>query len=149
MTWCPILLHAVLFGEADQFIDGGKSKAGDGICTAIIDGDPPCVPVGKCCAREDNIGYIPDTFIEFPWCHEIISGAIFDFPGFIQVQKRGADAVYVTVAGGKNAMVNQKPAFIGFNGCRAGTNLGALPCGKIALDGAEDKAVTSPEFQIL
>ena len=98
LTWHPVPLHAVLLGEADQFIDGGKCKTSDGICTAIIDGDPPCVFVGECSAREDNIGYIPDAFIEFPWCHEIISGAIFDFPGFIQVQKRGADAL--TLPGG-------------------------------------------------
>ena len=46
-------------------------------------------------------------------------------------------------------MVNQQPAFIGFNGDGTGTDLHALPCGFIALDSAHHEAVASPVYHIL
>ena len=139
----------MLFGELNQFVDRGKGQTGYGIRAAVVDGNASGILIRERGAGEDDIGHIADAFVEFPRSHEVVPGTILDLPRFIQIQKGGTDTIDIAVAGGEHTMVNQQPAFVGFNRRRSRTDLGALPGGIVALDGAENEAVASPELQIL
>src|ERR1700689_1134020 len=93
-----------------------KCQAGDSVGAAIVDGEFSAGGVEKGGTGENDVWNIADAFILGLGGHQVRGGTMGYLPGFFQIQEGGGEAVYKTVAAIQDAVIDQQPAFAGFDG---------------------------------
>jgi len=66
----------VILDECEQFVDLHKGELGNGVGTAVVDGDPPAGGIGQRGAREHNVRDVADALVGHPRIEEVGPGAI-------------------------------------------------------------------------
>ena len=122
----PETLKAVFLGEGDDIVQVCIGDGQDGIRGAVVEGHA-LVLVDDGGAGEDHARHVAYAFIGFCGGEEIGPCAVPDMPGFLEVENRRADAVDVARAACSNAVVDEEPPLVCFNGCGSCAYLCALP----------------------
>ena len=154
VSWCKptrkksSLRHIVFLGVFNQLVYGSECQTGHGVCTAVVDGNSAGIGIGERRAGESNVGNVAVLLVRYFGAQDVELGAVFHLPRLVDVQDRCAHTVYVTVAGGDYAVVDQQPTFIGLDGAGACAGLGALPCGYVKGCGTEYVSVLAPEGEV-
>ena len=129
---------------ADRLVHRGEGQRNAGVGGAIVQGDAAGFGVGKGGAGEHHVRHVPEAFIRFMGCQKEAVRTVQDFPRLVLVQKRRTHAVGEAVAAGENAVVEQQPSLVRFNGCGTCANLGHFP----VFHGSHDETVLTPVGQI-
>lgn len=135
----------VVEDEADDFVRMAETECGKGVRCAVIDRDTPGVGVAQETDRETDAGNKAAKFIRCFGAEKGFAGAGDDLPGFVNIQQHSSNGIGETVAGAADAVVEEEPAFAGFNGRGACTNLDALPPGATTSD---DMPVSAPVDEV-
>ena len=106
------LYLAVVVKEVHNVVNVCERKSGAGICAAVVDADPACVSVNKVCTGECYCVGIADKLVIGLGADKVGSASLEDFPRLVLVKESSGEAVHITVAGGQNAVVENKPAAV-------------------------------------
>ena len=98
--------------------------------------------------REAYIGHITHTFVRFTRREEIRSRTELHLPRLVQIKQCRSKGIDITIAGTKHTVVEQQPAFTGFDRNRAGTYFQALPCTLFKRRRRHDMPMASPKLQV-
>ena len=76
----------VFLHKVQQLVHSGERNAGDGVGTAVIDGDASRGAVRQGGAGEDHVGHVAHAFVKLPRRHQVVLGAVFHLPRLVQIQ---------------------------------------------------------------
>ena len=105
----------VIVEEIHNIVNSGECKSCAGIGAAIVDAYSAGVCVNKVSAGECYSVCIADKLIHRLWAEQVGSASLEDLPRLVLVEQSSGEAVNITVAGGKNAVIENEPAAVCFD----------------------------------
>ncbi len=135
----------MLPNEIDQLAHIAEAKSGGGIGSTVVYGESSCPRVTQCCTGKNNIGYITNTFVQLPRIQDVGFSSMAHLPRFIQVEKRSACVINISVAGGNHAVIDDQPPLTSLDGRGSGSDLSALPTQSFS---AHHPAMPSPVTEV-
>ena len=111
----------------DNLVHRGERQTDVGVRRAVVDGDAASITVLQGSAGENDVRHEAGRFVGFFRRQQVVFAAVQHLRRLVDVQNRAAHGVHEAIAGGRDAVVEQQPAFGRFDGGSAAANLDGFP----------------------